>query len=439
MGEDTITVTLEKPVAGGRVLARVDGRVVLVSGGIPGERVQVAMERVGKGVAFGRVVAIDEASSDRVEPDVDPSCGGQAFAHVAYPRQLAMKQAIVEDAFGRIGRLGDVPSVDVVGSPTREWRIRARLHARDGRVGFFREGTHTLCDAAPTGQLAPGLLALAQETIDRVRPEVARSVDALVVTETVRGDQRAVHLELSRPLPRHRDVWGEGADEAAGASTLSWCAGVSAGLASSRHPVVLGGYPRIRESLEALGVPGAGGAGLIRHAASFFQGNRVLLPRLVAHVLGAVDAASPIVDLYAGVGLFGLAAAASGAEHVTCVEGDAVSAEDLVANAASFGSRVRSVRGDVESFVRDEAPLLGAASVIVDPPRTGLSPVVAAALAGAQPRRLVYVSCDPATLARDLRVLTSSGLRLDTVTVFDMFPVTAHVESVVTLTRDASR
>ena len=183
--------------------------------------------------------------------------------------------------------------------------------------------------------------------------------------------------------------------------------------------MVLSGHPWVRESLQALGVPGAGDAALMRHAAAFFQGNRALMPRLVGHVLGAVLPEHPVVDLYAGVGLFGVAAAAAGADSVTCVEGDAVSAEDLVTNAAAYGRRVRAVRGDVETFAREEASLLAEACVIVDPPRTGLSPVVSAAIAAARPPRVAYVSCDPATLARDLQALVAAGLRIDTMTVFD--------------------
>ena len=193
----------------------------------------------------------------------------------------------------------------------------------------------------------------------------------------------------------------------------------------------------MHESLQALGVRDAGEAGLMRHAAAFFQGNRALVPTLVQHVLAALPADTPVVDLYAGVGLFGIAAATAGAVAVTGVEGDAVSAEDLVVNALPYGERLRAVRGDVETFARQETSALADAAVIVDPPRTGLSPVVSAAIAAAMPRRVIYVSCDPATLARDLRVLTDAGLRVDTITVFDLFPVTAHVETVVTLMPDA--
>ncbi len=426
MADDTFTVTLEKAVAGGRSLARLDGRVLLVSGGIPGERVRVAMEKAGKGVAFARVVDVEASSPHRVVPGVDPLCGGLVFAHVEYDRQLELKRSIVEDALGRIGRLRDLAPISVVGSPAREWRIRGRLHVHGGHVGFYREGTHSLCDAAPSAQLVPGLLELAQETVAGLRPERARSVEAVVVSQTVRGDQQAIHLELSRPLPRHGELWmGE---------PPASCTGVSAGLSGSRHPTVVAGYPWVRESLQALGVPGAGDAGLMRHAAAFFQGNRSMVPLLVQHVIAALPTDRPVIDLYAGVGLFGLAAVASGASSVVAVEGDAISAEDLVANALPYGERLRAVRGDVETFARQESARLADACVIVDPPRTGLSPVVSAAIAGATPRRLVYVSCDPATLARDLQLLTAAGMRIDDITVFDLFPLTAHVETIVTLT-----
>jgi 23S rRNA (uracil1939-C5)-methyltransferase len=420
-------VDLEKPVAGGRSLARLDGRVILVSGGIPGERVRIVVERTGKGVAFGRVVDVLEASPDRVVPAIDAHCGGLVFAHVAPERQGLLKQAIVTDALERIGRLRDLPPIEVVGSPSTGWRLRARLHVQGGRVGFFLEGTHTLCDAGATGQLAPGVLALAEDVVARLRPELVPSVEAVLVAQSVAGDQQAAHLELARPLPRRRELWVEGPP--------SGCTGVSAALASSRHPTTLVGDPYVRDPWAALGVTG-GEAGITRHAAAFFQGNRVLLPQLLARVLAAATEAREVIDLYAGVGLFGLAAACTFPQaSVTCVEGDPISAEDLVANAAPFGGRVRAVRGDVEGLVRSEAAHLADACVIVDPPRTGLSPVALSAIADARPSRVVYVSCDPATLARDLRVLVDAGFAIDAVTVFDMFPATAHVETLVVLTQ----
>src|SRR5262245_41103506 len=152
---DTVCVSIEKPVAGGRMIARHDGRVVLVAGAIPGETVTAVIERVAKGVAFATTVSVDEASPDRREALRDPLCGGCLYAFVAYSRQLDIKAAVIADAFRRIARLDPPSQISVEPSPETGYRMRARLHCRRGRIGFFREGTHELCDARQTGQLLP--------------------------------------------------------------------------------------------------------------------------------------------------------------------------------------------------------------------------------------------------------------------------------------------
>ncbi len=139
----------------------------------------------------------------------DPQCGGLAVC----PRRLrqaslALKCAIVEDALGRIGRLRGLPTIDAVGSPGGEWRLRTRLHAHGAHVGFYREGTHSLCDRRAVGATRARASWNSRRTRwTRLRPELTRGVEAVVVSQTVRGDQQAVHLELSRPLPRHGEVW----------------------------------------------------------------------------------------------------------------------------------------------------------------------------------------------------------------------------------------
>jgi 23S rRNA (uracil1939-C5)-methyltransferase len=165
---------------------------------------------------------------------------------------------------------------------------------------------------------------------------------------------------------------------------------------------------------------------LRRHARSFFQGNRFLLEPLVRHVAALVPD-GPVIDLYAGVGLFGLALAGAGIRNVTLVEGDATSSADLDYNAASFKDVVRVQRSSVEAFL-EHAPR--ASTVIVDPPRTGLSKEAIAGIVRSHPSRIVYVSCDIATLARDTRSLVDAGYGLEGLTGFDLFPNTAHVETV---------
>ena len=173
---------------------------------------------------------------------------------------------------------------------------------------------------------------------------------------------------------------------------------------------------------------------LRRHATAFFQANRHLVPALAAAV-AELAGVGEVVDLYAGVGLFAVAIAARGGGRVTAVERDPVSAGDLAANAAPLAPDLRIVRAPVETWLKRAGKLSGA-TVIVDPPRTGLSREVVTRLARRRPRRIVHVSCDVATQARDLRALrSSSGYRIGEVRAFDLFPNTPHIETVVALDR----
>jgi 23S rRNA (uracil1939-C5)-methyltransferase len=172
---------------------------------------------------------------------------------------------------------------------------------------------------------------------------------------------------------------------------------------------------------------------LRRHPPAFFQGNRFLLAALVERVLMELTP-GPVVDLYAGVGVFALGAAACGADEVTAVEDDPISGADLAANAQSAGGRVRVVRRTVERYLRGKRRS-SSGVWIIDPPRTGLSREARALIANAGPHRLVYVSCDVATLARDLSVLGGAGYSLRRLDGFDFFPNTAHIELVAVLER----
>jgi 23S rRNA (uracil1939-C5)-methyltransferase len=175
---------------------------------------------------------------------------------------------------------------------------------------------------------------------------------------------------------------------------------------------------------------------LRRHVRSFFQGNRYLLQALVDAVRAAVGAApdEEVVDLYSGVGLFAVALAAGGWRRVVAVEGDRSSADDLLANARQFEDSLTAHAAPVEAYVRDRrAP--APATIVVDPPRTGLSREAAQAILAVAPRQLVYVSCDVATLARDARRVVDAGYELTSVRGFDLFPNTPHVETLATFSR----
>ena len=421
-----LTLLVEKPAAGGRMIARHDGQIVLVSGAIPGERVRVRVEGTRGGVIYAAVTDVETGSTDRREVSSDPACGGNVYEHVAYERQLGLKAEIVADAFRRIGRLALDRPVAVRPSPETGYRMRARLHVRGARVGFFREGTHDLCDPAGTGQLLPETVAFLRDLGERLRAADVRAARELEIAENVPGDERAVLIDLAPD----------------GGTTPHDVLAVldppgATGLVVNRSDAPDRAASRGRPFVTDLLAPGEDQKDarftLRRHVTSFFQGNRYLLLPLVKAVTARIPE-GPLIDLYAGVGLFGVACAALGRGSVTVVEGDRHSLHDLRDNARPFGTAVRVVGSSVESFLsRERVP--EHATILVDPPRTGLSREAMSAVAGAAVERIVYVSCDVATLARDLRRLVDAGYAVLDVESFDLFPNTAHVETVVLLER----
>jgi|SoiMethySBSTD1v2_1073268.scaffolds.fasta_scaffold00332_4 23S rRNA (uracil1939-C5)-methyltransferase len=410
-----LTLDIEKPTAGGRMLARHHGQVVLVWGAIPGERVTVRVDRTTKSVAFASTVDVLSPSPDRRAPGGDSRCGGNVLAHVGYDRQCRLKSEIVRDAFGRIGRIPLDRDPDVVPSPERGYRMRARLHAVNGRLGFYREESHELCDAAQTGQLLDGTAAWITTAQEIIRGAGPAGVTGVEIAENIGGDERAVHLELREDVnPANYSALAPG------------LTGLTAQPANWLAAETLAGTPSVTDVIHVReGVPPLR---LTRHVRAFFQGNRFLIESLVQHVIVHVDE-GPVLDLYAGGGLLGLSLLAAGADNVTLVEGDPVSGADLQSNAEPFRAHARVERSSVEEFLTRPrtAP---ARTVIVDPPRTGLSREAIAGIVAMKPARLIYVSCDVATLARDARALLDSGYVLGPMTALDLFPNTAHVEMI---------
>ena len=425
------------------MLARHEGQVVLVWGAIPGERVRARVERTGKGVLYAEMVDVLSASPDRRDAGGDWRCGGNVLSHVTCERQRALKGEIIQDAFARIAHVPLASPPPVIGSSERGYRMRARLHARDRRLGFYREGTHELCSPAQTGQLLPETiewLAAAEAALQR---STLDGVLALEIAENIPGDERASHAELR-----------EGANP-------------------SLYGALMTEQSAVTDVLHVKEGDASSALRLRRSARAFFQGNRFLLERFVRDVVALVPP-GPVVDLYAGVGLFGLALAAIGFDDVTMVEGDPVSGSDLMGNAEPLIQRVRVHRASVESFLagplRADAGARGTrpthaserrpgaagqskgsesrpgaagqskgsadpATYIVDPPRTGMSKDALAGIIGRKPARIVYVSCDVPTLARDTRALIDEGYELCELKGIDLFPNTAHVETIAVFAR----
>ena len=420
----TLTLDVEKPAAGGRMLARHDGHVVLVWGAIPGERVAARVERVGKGVAYAETVDVLAPSGDRRPAAADWRCGGNVYAHVGYERQRTLKGEIIRDAFGRIGRLPLPEPPPVVGSPETGYRMRARLHVQDARIGFFREGSHELCDAAVTGQLLPETFEWLRRMEQRLGASGLKGIASIEVSENIPASERVCHLEVQA---------GVDVNALAAISMEPALTGLTAARVLRTGLERLSGAPTVTDVLQVTEGDAPATLRLRREVRAFFQGNRFLLEPLVRHVIELVPS-GPVVDLYAGVGLFGLSLAAAGAASVTLVEGDPVSAADLVDNAAPFDERTQVRHSAVEEWLT-AAPPTPVQTFIVDPPRTGMSREAVAGIIRRRPDRVVYVSCDVATLARDVRAFADAGYVVGGLTGFDLFPNTAHVETVVVLIR----
>ena len=408
---DRLRLTVERPAAGGRMIARHEGAIVFVAGAIPGEVVDAEIERVQRGTGWAITRAVIEASPDRLADAPDGACGGAVFAHIAYERQRAIKTAIIEDTLRRLGRITLEAPPDVVASPIDGYRMRARLHVRQRRIGFFREGTHHLCDAGPTRQLRDDTVDVVRRLEASLATADRETVGDIELAENMDASQRAVHLELLPDADPSR---------LAALIQVEGLTGASCAHPENPRTIDLFGSPILADTIR--------GATLARHVRSFFQGNRYLLGPLVEHVLAHV-AAGPLIDLYAGVGLFSVTAAAAGAGPITAVEGDRFAARDLARNAANVTVLATAVEDFVGSRVAPPATL------IVDPPRTGMSKQAMAGVIRLQASRVIYVSCDIATLARDARLLLDAGYRIATARAFDLFPNTAHVETVIAFAR----
>jgi 23S rRNA (uracil1939-C5)-methyltransferase len=417
---DTHSLVIQKPVAGGRMLARLDGQVILVSGTIPGERVTARIEGLAKGVAYAQVVSIDEPSVDRREPFVDPLCGGCLYAYISYGRQRALKGEVIADAFARIGRITLVNDLEVVASRDEGYRMRARLHLRGGQSGFFREGSHDLCSARATRQLLAASCDTLDELTNAIRSIGTDAVRELELSENVDASERVVHLAATARIAP------------AQLARLAGTAGLT-GLTvagASGSVVIAGGDPVVTDVLSI----GGRSVSLGRHGLAFFQGNRYLLTDLVARVIADIGDGERVLDLYAGVGLFAVSAAQIRGARVTAVEGDRATATDLIRNsAAASGADILPVHQSVEAFVRSRQRR--PQTLIVDPPRTGMSRQALAGAVGLKARTIVYVSCDVATAARDARRFTDAGYSLRRLDAFDLFPNTPHVEIVATFER----
>lgn len=382
-------VTIERILPGGLGLAHAEDKTIMVALAARGDRLRVTIDRVKGNVAFATIEEIIEASPDRIEPPCPyfGRCGGCDFQQMNYQAQLAAKKEIIRDCLYRIAKI-DCADFEIVPAPN-QWHYRARAQwqydAQQKRLGYFESGSRRVCDVAECAVLA----AQMQSTLEGLRAAMAEGSlpDDLRYFRAIAGDQDVAISPTVQGLTHPWEISQKTGDET------------------------------YRLSAE-----------------SFFQTNLELLPQLIEEAIGAA-AGGRAVELYCGVGLFTLPLARR-FNSVIAIEDDRDGtkyARRNLANAALVNAEV--IKSDVGYWLNHSDQKNGERVdfLLLDPPRTGAESRVISGILKLKPKRICYVSCDPATLARDLKKLVAGGFSIDSTRAFDMFPQTHHVETVVHL------
>ena len=380
-----LEVEVERILPGGMGLAHAGGKTVFVSLAAPGDRLRVRVEREQGNVLFASIEEIITPSPLRVEPPCPyfGRCGGCDFQQLTYEAQLAAKAEIIRDCLHRIARLESVPDFVVTPSPDN-WRYRMRatwqIDREQRTIGYYERGSRRVCDVVDCAVLRPAL----QEKLEEVRATAWGQVP-----------EELKHLDV---------VQGEN--------------GVS--FAPS--------FARFQTSELSLTVRGEV---YQFNAEAFFQINPSLLGPLIDFALGDASGES-VLDLYCGVGLFTLPLARR-FKNVVAVEANPAAARFARRNLQQATlANARVITATVTDWFRSRS--VGPVDfVLLDPPRAGAESAVIKGILDLRPAEICYVSCDPATLARDLKKLIAGGYAINSIAAFDLFPQTHHVETVVRL------
>ena len=425
-------VKIEKPVFGGAFLARVEGSAVFVPLTLPGEqvRVRITQDRGKRGYAIAEPEEIIIAAAERIAPACPHfgACGGCHYQHAGYETQLALKQAILRETLQR-GGVQPPNEIAVLAAGPWHYRNRIRL-AFDaaGNPGYRGRRSHSVVAISECPIAAPLLIEataafaeVARQFVPAFRPtEVALFCDAaetaLLASVFTASPAKTRFEDLAHAL-RERIPSLQGAELVVEGRE---------GKQTQAQPfrtVAQWGATSLTYRVAGLDYRVGHGA--------FFQVNRWLVDALVEHV-AAGHRGALAWDLFAGVGLFARCLAASFA-RVVAVESAPAATQSLAANLeGTTGTAVRTATLD---FLRRSRGDVRPDLIVVDPPRAGLGPEITALFAAIAAPALVYVSCDPATLARDLRALLASGYAIHSITLADLFPHTFHLETVVHLRR----
>jgi 23S rRNA (uracil1939-C5)-methyltransferase len=442
-------VTVDRLAYGGEAVGRHEGLVVFASGAAPNETVRVRVRRVQRRHVEADVVSVENPSSERVAPrcvHFAQGCGGCTWQHVDYAAQLRAKETAVRDSLERLGALQDLPLRPIIPAPS-PWHYRNKMEFAfhpEGVLGLHPRGAwHSIlplqeCLLAPplTVALVKAAQAFAREAnLSLHDPRTHQGLLRELVVRHSRGTGETMLGIVTSPGPFDAAAAMAERLAAVDASVVGVVRSIRASSDTSaplQQTTLLRGQDHITETVGGLRF----GIGI----ETFFQTNSAQADALVALVreLAGELAGALAIDVYCGVGMFTLALASAGAKAVG-IELSASSVEAARVNAQTNNlCEARFFAGDARTVLPEVLAEHGIPRVVVlDPPRAGAGGKVMRRIARAAPARIIYVSCNPTTLARDLVELGPFGYRISVVQPLDLFPQTYHVETVVALDRHA--
>jgi 23S rRNA (uracil1939-C5)-methyltransferase len=420
--ERDILVTIKSMAFQGNGVARVNGKVVFVPQAVKGETARIEIVNEKKDYCIGTLNQIPVPSPFRVTPPCPyfSLCGGCQWQHIDHEAQAGFKKEILEETLKRLGGLQEVPPVTVFPSPLAYgYRVRVQLKGQQGRMGYYEKRSHRIipidrCLIAhplinqiiPWFQDSLPLFSHIKEIEVNVSPEEGRGILILHPFPPAPGMER----EITDFLHHHSLLKGvavarKGKLDLFGEADLTFTVSFQKNGRTKNL--------KLRTSPQ-----------------SFFQIHPEQNQKLIQTVieLGALKQGERLLDLYAGIGNLTLPMA-SITREVTGIEEDRIAVMDARNNARANGIEgCRFIRGKVEDVLKN-TPLEKPDVILLDPPRSGCKEVVAHIVA-LEPKRIIYVSCDPATFSRDLRLFAKSGYTLRRLTLIDLFPQTYHMEVV---------
>jgi 23S rRNA (uracil1939-C5)-methyltransferase len=385
--------TVEKIINGGWGLVRSDEGVVLLNYVLPGEEVEYRIKEKARGILWGKLGQVLTPSKHRVEPPCPyfGQCGGCVFQHIDYSQQKTIKKKILHDDLERIGHYDAAPPSSIIDSPPYHNRIRARMKGQeDGQIGFIRKGTNTV--------IPIDRCLLFPEAIDRFleqwnslkNPPFFHEMDILM-----NPSDKKVYIHLSRPPGKEKDIL-----KSFPGITFSWKGNEDAAV--SKLNIKDWSY--------------------LVSPAVFFQVNPFQWENMLNTVESYLEPCETVIDLYSGVGFF-IPLLKKYAKKVIGVESHGYS--------VTLGRRAFPAEGT--EFIKTPAETFafpGADIIVLDPPRSGLSKPVMNAVLRKKYKKAVYISCSSAAFSRDLQVLLENGYQLKDLKILDLFPQTAHLETI---------